>query len=153
MVNRSMEVLDQNGEIIFLRKLRDGPAAESYGLHVARLAGLSERVLLRASRIMERLEESGKILHHAALSEAAADVPEVHPTPGPESAHEWLERVKFTQFMEDILAIEADHITPLEALNLIHTWKQLFGGKIGLRLNHRGRRNSSTDKSGPTLFD
>ncbi|MDR2485494.1 MAG: DNA mismatch repair protein MutS [Treponema sp.] len=153
MVNRSMEVLDQNGEIIFLRKLRDGPAAESYGLHVARLAGLSERVLLRASRIMERLEESGKVLRHAALSEASADVSEVQTSSGPESVQEWLERVKFTQFMEDILAIETDRITPLEALNLIHTWKQLFGGKIGLRLNHRGRRNSSTNKSGPTLFD
>jgi DNA mismatch repair protein MutS len=57
MANRSMEVLDQNGEIVFLRKLREGPAAESYGIHVARLAGLSGAVLERAEYIMGRLRE------------------------------------------------------------------------------------------------
>ena len=57
MANRSMEVLDRDGKIIFLRKLREGPAAESYGLHVARLAGLSESVLERAERIMDRLRD------------------------------------------------------------------------------------------------
>ncbi|MDR3171158.1 MAG: DNA mismatch repair protein MutS, partial [Treponema sp.] len=65
LANRSMEVLDRDGEIIFLRKLIEGPAEESYGLHVARLAGLSERVLNRASSIMERLQESGKVFHDA----------------------------------------------------------------------------------------
>ena len=57
MANRSMETLDQDGEIIFLRRLREGPASESYGIHVARLAGLSEPVLARAEHIMERLRE------------------------------------------------------------------------------------------------
>jgi DNA mismatch repair protein MutS len=47
MANRSMEVLDRDGEIIFLRRIQEGPAAESYGIHVARLAGLSEGVLER----------------------------------------------------------------------------------------------------------
>jgi DNA mismatch repair protein MutS len=65
MANRSMEVLDKNGEIIFLRKLKEGPAAESYGLQVARLAGLSDRVLERASRIMERLQERSKELYRS----------------------------------------------------------------------------------------
>jgi len=51
-----MEVLDKDGKIIFLRKLKEGPAAESYGIHVARLAGLSENVLGRAEQIMEILK-------------------------------------------------------------------------------------------------
>jgi DNA mismatch repair protein MutS len=56
LANRSMEVLDKDGKIIFLRKLKEGPAAESYGIHVARLAGLSENVLGRAEQIMELLK-------------------------------------------------------------------------------------------------
>jgi DNA mismatch repair protein MutS len=56
LANRSMEVLDKDGKIIFLRKLKEGPAAESYGIHVARLAGLSENVLNRAEQIMTLLK-------------------------------------------------------------------------------------------------
>jgi DNA mismatch repair protein MutS len=56
VVNRSMEVLEKDGGIVFLRRLKEGPAAESYGLHVARLAGLSPAVLDRARQIMDQLE-------------------------------------------------------------------------------------------------
>ncbi|MCL2763080.1 MAG: DNA mismatch repair protein MutS, partial [Treponema sp.] len=57
MVNRSMEVLEKDGSIHFLRRLREGPTAESYGIHVARLAGLSPSVLSRAGQIMAQLRE------------------------------------------------------------------------------------------------
>jgi len=74
LANRSMEVLEiplNSGisgtqvdisrilgeKIVFLRKLKEGPAAESYGIHVAKLAGLSQNVLKRAAQIMGRLKE------------------------------------------------------------------------------------------------
>lgn len=57
LANRSMEVLEKGQKIIFLRKLKEGPAAESYGIHVAKLAGLSENVLQRASEIMDLLKK------------------------------------------------------------------------------------------------
>jgi len=50
-------VLEKDGGIVFLRRLKEGPAAESYGLHVARLAGLSPAVLDRARQIMDNLLE------------------------------------------------------------------------------------------------
>lgn len=151
LANRSMEVLERNREIIFSRKLQEGPAEKSYGIHVARLAGLSEKVLLRADRIMERLEESGKVLHHPLTASAAPGNPEIEPPP--ETIEEWRERVKFEQFMEDLLAIELDRITPLEALNLIHTWKQVFQGRVGFRLTPRSRQSRAAPKPGPSLFD
>jgi DNA mismatch repair protein MutS len=55
LANRSMEVVDNKGKIVFLRRLKEGPAAESYGIHVAKLAGISESILQRASQIMGRL--------------------------------------------------------------------------------------------------
>jgi len=56
LANRSMEVLEQGEKIVFLRRLKEGPAAESYGIHVAMLAGLSQKVLERAGQIMELLK-------------------------------------------------------------------------------------------------
>jgi DNA mismatch repair protein MutS len=155
MANRSMEVLDRNGEIIFLRKLREGPAAESYGLHVARLAGLPEGVLLRAGHIMERLKEGEKALHDvlpgmkarggaapsgesgqgAALPDSASLAPPPH---FPDD--------RFERFIEDLGSLDLNRMTPLEALSRIHAWKQLFGSKTAPR-SSKGRPAS------PSLFD
>ena len=57
LANRSMDVLDKGEKIIFLRKIKEGPAAESYGIHVAKLAGIQETILNRASHIMNLLKE------------------------------------------------------------------------------------------------
>jgi DNA mismatch repair protein MutS len=120
LANRSMEVLDQDGEIIFLRKLKEGPAAESYGLHVARLAGLSEEVLARAGRILERIRQrraAGGGAQEPAAPEAATSKPAAAPVP-PDSRVE--------QFLAEIAALNPDRITPLEALNRVTSWKKLF---------------------------
>ncbi|MDR3335499.1 MAG: DNA mismatch repair protein MutS [Treponema sp.] len=148
LANRSMEVLDRDGEIIFLRKLIEGPAAESYGLHVARLAGLSERVLNRASSIMERLQESGKVFHDAL----PGSMPETNPSPEPSPEfHDEEDHSRFERFLEDISTVDPDRMTPLEALNWIHTWKQVFRGKTLPR--SRNRRNIRSDQHSPSLFD
>ncbi|MFP3041691.1 DNA mismatch repair protein MutS [Treponema primitia] len=147
LANRSMEVLDRGGEIVFLRKLKEGPAAESYGLHVARLAGLSEGVLRRAAEIMERIREGEEILHKA-LPETAPPVTAPAGTPaGPVITNTRVRRIA-----EDIAALDLNRITPLEALNRIHAWKALFDGKDhpkspGKPLQHH------PPNSGPTLFD
>ena len=62
LANRSMEVLEKGEKIIFLRKIKEGPAAESYGIHAAMLAGLSQNVLERAGQIMALLKERDKDL-------------------------------------------------------------------------------------------
>ena len=69
LVNRSMEVLNKDGEIRFLRRLKEGPSEESHGLYVARMAGLPEPVLRRAQFVME--QEAGAPLPPTVLSPAA----------------------------------------------------------------------------------
>jgi DNA mismatch repair protein MutS len=158
MANRSMEVLDRKGEIIFLRKLKEGPTAESYGLHVARLAGMNERVLNRASCIMGRLNESGKVLHRALPLEVAGVEKASQAEKSLENCQETLQTAPFsesespgvTQFIEELASINLDHITPREALNIIYTWKQLLAGKITART--KSRRSISLNR-GPSLFD
>jgi DNA mismatch repair protein MutS len=141
LANRSMEVLDRGGEIVFLRKLKEGPAAESYGLHVARLAGLSERVLHRAAEIMERLKE-GEEIFHKALPESAVPV---KARPGEPAVPD----ARLHRIAEDLAALDLNRMTPLEALNRIHTWKALFDGKTPPRSAGKPPRKTT----GPTLFD
>jgi DNA mismatch repair protein MutS len=141
LANRSMEVLDRGGEIVFLRKLKEGPAAESYGLHVARLAGLSETVLRRAAEIMDRIKEGEEILHRALPGTSA-----------PVTARPWEPAVpdaRLHRIAEDIAALDLDRIPPLEALNRIHAWKALFDGKSPPRSAGKPPRKPT----GPTLFD
>ncbi|MDR0629715.1 MAG: DNA mismatch repair protein MutS [Treponema sp.] len=155
MANRSMEVLDQGGEIIFLRKLKEGPAAESYGLHVARLAGLHERVLHRANCILERLEESGKALQEVLpQGEDPSLTSSLNPLPGApeESPHTGLDRAKVLQLIEQLVELDPDRISPLEALGLIHTWKQWFTGALVPRSPHKVRRTVPAEQ-GPSLFE
>ncbi|MDR1301771.1 MAG: DNA mismatch repair protein MutS [Treponema sp.] len=153
LANRSMEVLDQKGEIIFLRKLKEGPAAESYGLHVARLAGLSERVLNRASQILERLEESGKALQDAL---PRGDIPQKPPVaPGQtkaEPVQARFEQVNVERLLEQLAELDPDRISPLEALSLIHTWKQWVNGILVPRSPHRVRRTLPVAQE-PSLFE
>jgi DNA mismatch repair protein MutS len=144
LANRSMEVLDRDGEIVFLRRLKEGSAAESYGLHVARLAGLSEGVLLRAAEIMGRIREGEKALRDAlpgasppAESRGAAAAAE---TPPPS---------RLLRIAEDIAALDLNSITPLDAMRRIQGWKALVDGNEGPETT--GKRRPKT--SGPGLFD
>ncbi|MDR2758815.1 MAG: DNA mismatch repair protein MutS [Spirochaetaceae bacterium] len=149
LANRSMEVLDRNGEIVFLRKLKEGSTTESYGLPVARLAGLPERVLQRAGRIMARLKENEKALNEA-LPDSSGPAGDEESLPPPQAAYGNLAE-KVDVFIEDILNLDPDRMTPLEALYRIHTWKSLVDSK-GAH-SPRGNRSAGTEKNTPSLFD
>ncbi|GIS85287.1 MAG: hypothetical protein CM1200mP16_15870 [Nitrospina sp.] len=58
-MNFNIQVKEWNDEIIFLRKIIPGGADKSYGIHVARLAGLPKKVLDRAHEVLFNLEQSG----------------------------------------------------------------------------------------------
>jgi DNA mismatch repair protein MutS len=145
MANRSMEVLDHGGEIVFLRRLKEGSAAESYGLHVARLAGLGEEVLRRAAEIMARIKEGEKALRETlpGVTPPAHDAepaPQVNPP------------ARLRRIVEDIAALDLNAITPLEAMNRIQRWKAVVdGGAVAANGKSGGKPRQQA--VGPTLFD
>ncbi|MDR1565936.1 MAG: DNA mismatch repair protein MutS [Treponema sp.] len=159
MVNRSMEVSDQDGEIVFLRRLREGPTAKSYGLHVARMAGLPESVLARSAGILEELEADSP----AAIRELKAPVsaPQ-YPAAGisdstAKDAGEKVVKVA-AWFMKELSEIDPNTLTPLEALTLLHEWKRRLSGKgsgttAGLFPARKGPGKTGKDKEAPGLFD
>jgi DNA mismatch repair protein MutS len=117
LANRSMDVLERNGEIIFLRKLREGPAAESYGIHVAGLAGLPQRVLERAEELLARIR-SGENSTLAGNS----------PAPLASSARPASSgaREKNGELEKAIAKLDLNDITPLEALNVLQGLKNMI---------------------------
>ena len=153
--NRSMEVAERDGDIIFLRKLREGPAAESYGLHVASLAGIPERVLDRAGEIMVLLSDRKHNTFPLAIDEntplqSGRAVFSPVPLPGKEK-----------RIFKELSGLDSNAITPLEALNLIHKWKNSIEDKDHKK-NEAAKTSGAYGKSqnlfsgvseGPSLFD
>ncbi|HUZ17800.1 MAG TPA: DNA mismatch repair protein MutS [Spirochaetia bacterium] len=113
LVNLSMQVLERADDIVFLKRVQPGPSENSYGIHVARLAGLPDAVLRRAREILRSItESSGK------------------PAPPPPSRQKAEQAALFLpeELVRDaIQALRIEETTPVEALNLIARWKKELG--------------------------
>ena len=106
LANLSMAVLEKAGDIVFLKRVQKGPMDNSYGIHVAQLAGMPEEVIESARGILTQLSEK-KI----RIPEAA---PEIQPL-----LFSLRDVVR-----EEILNLKVDETTPLEALQRIARWQE-----------------------------
>ncbi|MGH7046551.1 MAG: MutS-related protein, partial [Stellaceae bacterium] len=114
----TMRVKEWKGDVVFLHEVGPGSADRSYGIHVARLAGLPKSVTARAEEVLEILEKGEQ---GGALSRLADDLPlfraarrNTDPLPPPEAAVEALLR-----------EIRPDELTPRAALDLLYRLKAL----------------------------
>ena len=106
--NYNIAVRTRGEDIIFLRKILSGGADRSYGIEVAKLAGLPKQVLVRARHILQELEEeSGR--PHAPLAEETDQVS--------------LEALNEAAVVEQLRRAQVDTLSPLEALNLLYELK------------------------------
>jgi len=117
LVCQTMRVKEWKGEVVFLHEVAPGTADRSYGIHVARLAGLPEAVTARAEEVLQLLEQGDR---SGALARLADDLPlfralRQRPAPPPESPAEALLR-----------EIRPDELTPREALDLLYRLKGLI---------------------------
>lgn len=127
--NCSVAVKEVDGKVVFLRKLVPGGASRSYGIEVAKLAGLPSEVIARARRILANLE-SGELdaeghprMVHAPgtgrlVERAAPQLPLFVAEPAPT-----LSPAK-RAVLEALEAVSVDATTPLQALNLLAGWKR-----------------------------
>jgi DNA mismatch repair protein MutS len=166
MANRSMEVLEKGEKIVFLRKLKDGPTAESYGIHVARLAGLSQEVLQRAGQIMSLLKERDADLS-GTFENDDIDVnsksTKVNSNILQDSGAELQKDVKKTidksvtgKFEKMLHEIDPEQLTPLEALNILCQWKKLVNAVLEetpAEPQNRRDRKGKKEEFLPSLFD
>jgi len=127
--NAHFEVREWGEEVIFLRRLVSGGASRSYGIQVARLAGLPEAVIARARGILEGLEGS-------ADAASAAGVPAGAGAGGPGARDAQLglfappaARPEEREVLDALHALEPEAMTPLDALQRLDAWvRRLRGG-------------------------
>lgn len=110
---------EHNGEIIFTRQLKPGGTAHSFGLHVAKLAGIPSYVLHRAERVLDRLEKQTK-------SEAKAN-PENNNSP--QLNFFSLDRPELEDLASELEMLNLDELKPIEALMLLSTFKEKLAKK------------------------
>jgi DNA mismatch repair protein MutS len=110
--NFHFAVKEWRGDIIFLRNLVPGAASHSYGIHVARLAGMPAEVVARAKEILCQLE-SGQ---GPRLIDSAGDSAAGHPQP----VQMGLFGAGETRLRDELSRVDPSRITPIEALNLLH---------------------------------
>lgn len=121
--NCATEVAEQDGELIFMRKVSPGTADKSYGIHVAELAGLPKTVVGRANEILKNLEKN------ELSPEGIAN------TPKSEKKQKKIEpNVVQTMLIfddhpvvDELKALDLDSLTPLQALNLLSELKEKAG--------------------------
>ncbi len=118
--NATVEVKEWREEIVFLYRVIKGAADRSYGLHVAKLAGLPEAVLGRAAEVLEALEQADGRPKPADLAD---DLPlfRAAPAPAPKPA-------PAAPLIEALAALRPDAMTPREALDALYRLKDLLGG-------------------------
>jgi DNA mismatch repair protein MutS len=111
--NLSMAVLESKGSIVFLKQVREGPTDNSYGIHVAEMAGVPPEVVSRAEQMLGELKENG-VVHPERLNRSKAAAAPVQPLLFA------LEQV----IHDEIRSLDLSRMTPLEALNRIAEWQR-----------------------------
>jgi len=119
--NFHVTVKEINNKVLFLRKLVAGGTEHSFGIHVARMAGMPQAVLTRADEILKKLEKSEhENLAKGLTASTAKDDPAV------QLSFINLNDPLLLQIKEDILNINIDNLTPVEALLKLHEIKKLL---------------------------
>ncbi len=121
--NHAMQVKEWKGEVVFLHSVGPGTADRSYGIHVARLAGLPEVVLDRAEEVLSAIEQGEKA---DAVSGLADDLPLFAARP---AAGGSMKRHGPGPLEEALDGVNPDELTPREAMELIYRLKNIAAGK------------------------
>ena len=128
LVNVHVATLERDGEVTFLHKIEPGPADKSYGIHVAKIAGLPIDLLDRATDILSQLEADAVQLIVSAPQEAVtADLNE-ELDPGKQQGQLSLfeEHSNAGRVIEELEAIDIMNLTPMQAMNAIFDLKKLL---------------------------
>ena len=131
VVNFNVAVREIQGKVVFLRKLEKGGSEHSFGIHVAKLAGMPRSIVSRADEVLHRLEQANtgenKERIKGSLSESAA----AHNADGGgvQLSFFQLDDPVLSQIRDEILATDINNLTPLAALTKLHDIKSILTGR------------------------
>jgi DNA mismatch repair protein MutS len=119
--NYSVSIKELNNKVIFLRKIKRGGSEHSFGIHVARMAGMPKSVVSRADEILKELEQGHD---RKELAKPIADI--AGHREGMQLSIFQLDDPVLKQIRDEILEIDIDNLTPMEALNKLYNIKKLL---------------------------
>jgi DNA mismatch repair protein MutS len=119
--NYNVSIKELNNKVIFLRKLKRGGSEHSFGIHVARMAGMPRSLVTRADEILKELEQSHD---KKELTKPIAEI--AGHREGMQLSIFQLDDPVLKQIRDEILEIDIDNLTPVEALNKLYNIKKLL---------------------------
>ena len=122
--NYNVSVKELNGKVIFLRKLMRGGSEHSFGIHVAEIAGMPKSIVNRANTILKQLETDNASVgvesrQNLGSSSAA----------GMQLSFFQLDDPVLCQIRDEILGLDINNLTPVEALNKLNEVKKIITGR------------------------
>jgi DNA mismatch repair protein MutS len=122
--NYNVSVKEVDNKVIFLRKLKRGGSEHSFGIHVARMAGMPKSVVKRAEEILAEMEKTHR---KGKLSKPMNDI--ATGREGMQLSFFQLDDPVLKQIRDEIIHIDINNLTPVEALNKLNEIKKLIGVK------------------------
>lgn len=123
--NYNVSVKEVDGKVIFLRKLERGGSEHSFGIHVAEIAGMPRSIVKRANVILKQLESE-----NAQVGGVGKPTTEIaNSREGMQLSFFQLDDPVLCQVRDEILGIDVNNLTPLEALNKLNDIKKIVSGK------------------------
>lgn len=126
IANYNVSVKEIAGKVVFVRKLVRGGSQHSFGIHVAKLAGMPQTIVQRANEVLKILEDNNSGTSesmHKNLAEVG------NSTPGMQLSFFQLEDPVLCQVRDEILHVDINNLTPVEALNKLNEIKKIITGK------------------------
>jgi len=137
IANYNVSVKETNGKVVFMRKLERGGSAHSFGIHVAKLAGMPPSIVKRSGQVLERLEASAREAEEKSPSDTkgkggigAKKIKGLgEARDGYQLSFFQLDDPLLSQIRDRLLGIDIDNLTPIQALTTLHDLKSLLTGK------------------------
>lgn len=124
VVNYNVSVKEINGKVVFLRKLQPGGSEHSFGIHVAKLAGMPPAIVKRADQVLKHLETNNR---QDSIGKDLSSVAEERS--GVQLSFFQLDDPVLAQIRDEILHTDINNLTPMAALNKLHDIKKIITGK------------------------
>lgn len=123
--NYNVSVKEVDNKVIFLRKLERGGSAHSFGIHVAKMAGMPKSIVKRADEILHQLEAENRQEGISAKPQPAKQAS----SDGIQLSFFQLDDPVLCQIRDEILNLDVNNLTPLEALNKLNDIKKIVKGR------------------------
>lgn len=123
--NYNVSVKEVGNKVIFLRKLVPGGSEHSFGIHVAKMAGMPKSIVSRANEILKQLEKENRQEGISSKSVKAVTAP----AEGYQLSFFQLDDPVLSQVRDEIRDLDVNNLTPIEALNKLNEIKRIITGK------------------------